>query len=120
MYNIKIAHHNIRSLSDKIHELKIFITTHNPDIITLNETYKIKPTLKIPNYTITQPINNIDKGVAIIHKNNLNVDLLPQPPTNQRKTYNIPFSFTPPPTLYKSPHYTAHKNSHQLKYFKQS
>ena len=83
MYNIKIAHHNIRSLSDKIHELEIFITTHNPDIITLNETYKIKPSLKIPNYTITQPINNIDKGVAIIHKNNLNVDLLPPIPTTQ-------------------------------------
>ena len=83
MYNMKIVHYNIRSLKDKIHELKIFIATHNPDIITLNETFKIKPSLKIPNYTITQPINNTNKGVAIIHKNNIKVGLLPPIPTTQ-------------------------------------
>ena len=77
MSNLKIMHHNIRSLNDKINELKLFIHTHQPDIITLNETLKIKPSLKIPNYTITQPQNNIDKGVAIIHRNNINADLLP-------------------------------------------
>ena len=77
MYKLKIMHRNIRSLNDKINELKIFIHTHQPDIITLNETLKIKPSLKIPNDTITQPQNNIDKGVAIIHRNNINADLLP-------------------------------------------
>ena len=71
MYNLKIVHHNIRNLNDKINELKLFIHTQ-PDIITLNETLTIKPSLKIPNYTITQPQNNIDKGVAIIHSNNIN------------------------------------------------
>ena len=73
MYNLKIVHHNIRSLNVKINELKLFIYTQ-PDIITLNETLTIKPSLKIPNYTITQPQNNIDKGVAIIYRNNINTD----------------------------------------------
>ena len=77
MYNITIAHHNIRSLNDKIHELKSFIDTNQAGIITLNETYKIKPNTNIKNYTITQPINNIGQGVAIIHKNNLNIYILP-------------------------------------------
>ena len=88
MYNLKIMHHNIRSSNDKINKLKLFIHTHQPDI-TLNETLKIKPTLKIPNYTITQPQNNIDKGVAIIHRNNINADLLsPTHKTTNTKTYN--------------------------------
>ena len=55
MYNQKIVHHNIRSLTDNINELKLFIHKHQPGIITLNETLTIKPSLKIPNYTITQP-----------------------------------------------------------------
>ena len=91
MYNIKIAHHNIRSLNDKIHQLKSFIETNQPDIITLNETYKIKPNTIIKNYTITQPTNNIDQGVAIIHKNNLNIDILP-PITTTTPTKNLQHS----------------------------
>ena len=91
MYNLKIVHHNIRSIKDKINELKLFIKTHEPDIITLNETLNINKSLKIPNYTITQPINNIDRGVAIIHKNNINIDILPPIPTT-KPTKNLQHS----------------------------
>ena len=47
MYNLIIAHDNIRSLNDKINELKIFIEINKPDIITLNETITIKENTKI-------------------------------------------------------------------------
>ena len=35
------------------HDLKIIIQENQPDIITINETLKIKPNTKIYNYTIT-------------------------------------------------------------------
>ena len=91
MYNIKIVDHNIRSLKNKIHELKMFIQTHQPDIITLNETLNINKSTKIPNYTITQPTNNIDRGVAILHKNLINADILPPIPTT-KPTKNLQHS----------------------------
>ena len=109
MYNLKIVHHNIRSLNDKINELKLFIHIHQPDIITLNETLTIKPSLKIPNYTITQPQNNIDIGVAIIHRNNINADLLP-PIRTTTNTKNTRYWYICHMTQYKSPRSTSQKN----------
>ncbi len=91
MDTLKIIHHNIRSLKNKINEFKVFIQTHQPDIITLNETLIINKSIKIPNYTITQPINNTGRGVAIIHRNNINIDILPPIPTN-KPTKNLQHS----------------------------
>ena len=78
MNNFTIMHHNIRGLNHKLTELKLIISTYEPDVITINESYRIKENTKIPNYTITQPHHNTGKGVAIIHKNQLTVDILPQ------------------------------------------
>ena len=39
MTNVKIIHHNIRRLNNKINDLKIFIQENQPDI-TINETLK--------------------------------------------------------------------------------
>jgi len=50
MNNLTIIHHNIRSLNDKLTELKLFIEIHQPDIITLNESLQIKQNTKIPQY----------------------------------------------------------------------
>ena len=57
MNKLTIAHHNIRSINNKIHELKLFLQENNPDITTLNETIKITNTTKIYGYKISQPIN---------------------------------------------------------------
>ena len=70
-------HHNIRGLNNKLEELKIIIKKHNPDIITINESHTIKINTYIQNYTITQPLNNTGKKIAIIHRNNLTVDIDP-------------------------------------------
>ena len=51
MTNLKIIHHSIRGLNNKLNDLKIFIQENH--IITINETLKIKPNTKIYNYTIT-------------------------------------------------------------------
>ena len=47
MAELTIMHHNIRSINNKINELKIIIETIKPDVITLNETGTIKNNLKI-------------------------------------------------------------------------
>lgn len=49
--NLKIIHWNANGITKIINELKAFISTNNPDIILLNETY-LKPnlSLKIPNF----------------------------------------------------------------------
>ena len=56
MSKLLIMHHNIRGLNNKLEELNIKINEINPDIITLNETLKIKPNTYIHGYTITQPL----------------------------------------------------------------
>ena len=89
MINMKIIHHNIRGLNNKINDLKIFIQENQPDIITINETLKIKPNTKIYNYTITQPDDNTGQGIFITHKNNIKTETLEQinttkPTTNLR------------------------------------
>ena len=88
---LKIAHHNIRSLNNKIHELKLFIQTNNPDIITLNETLKINNKSKIYGYNISQPTNNTGKGVAILYKYNIDITELP-PITTTDNTNNLQHS----------------------------
>jgi len=112
MYQLTIMHHNIRGLNDKLSALKIIIEQHNPDIITLNETLKIKPKTKIPNYTITQPQLNTGQGVAIIHKNNINVDILPQI-TTKKPTDNLHQAIlihTPTDTIQIATIYCPRKN----------
>ena len=47
---------------------------------------------------MTQPQNNIDKGVAIIHRNNINADLLP-PIHTTTNTKNLQHS-----TMVHTPH----------------
>ena len=42
-----IAHHNIRGINNKINELKIYLQQNKPDILTINESGKIKPQTKI-------------------------------------------------------------------------
>ena len=44
MTNLKIIHHNIRGLNNKLNDLKIFIQENQPDIITINETQKYTTT----------------------------------------------------------------------------
>ena len=91
--SLTIMHHNIRGLNNKINELKILIDTHQPDIITLNETLNIKPNTKIKNYTITHPTPNHGQGVAILHKNELTIDIEPQITTSSNTT-NLHFAIT--------------------------
>ena len=86
MINMKIIHHNIRGLNNKINDLKIFIQENQPDIITINETLKIKPNTKIYNYTITQPDDNTGQGICIIHKNNIKTETLEQINTTKPAT----------------------------------
>ena len=90
MYNFTIAHHNIRGLNNKIKEIKYFLQTNNPDIMTLNETLKVK-TNKIAGYKISKPVNHTGRGVAILYKQNLNVDIQDEIIT-QDKTDNIQHS----------------------------
>ena len=86
MSNLKIIYHNIRGFNHKINDLKIFIQENKPDIITINETLKIKPNTKIQNYTITQPDNNKGQGLYIIHKNNIKTETLEEINTNKPTT----------------------------------
>ena len=91
MNQLIIAHHNIRSINDKIHELKLFIQENKPDIITLNETVTINNKTKIYGYKISQPINNTGRGVAILYKYNMNIQELP-PITTTEPTDNLQHS----------------------------
>ena len=70
MINIKVAHHNIRGIANKLTSLKLFIQKHQPHIITFNETL-LKTTKKylIPGYTITFPKVITGQGVAIAYIN---------------------------------------------------
>ena len=83
MYNLTIAHHNIRGLNHKLTELKYFLQTNKPDIMTFNETNKIKPKTKIPGYKISKPKIHKGQGVAIIYKQNLNIDETEDIPTTE-------------------------------------
>ena len=69
-----ISHQNIRGLNNKITELKLYLKTNSPDIMTLNESGKIKPNTKIPGYIISQPKEHIGQGVSILYKQHLNID----------------------------------------------
>ena len=64
MTKLKIIHHNIRGISTKITELTLSNNKHEPDIITLNETSKIKSNTYILNYKISYPSPNPGKDVS--------------------------------------------------------
>ena len=70
--SLKIAHHNIRGIKNKLTSLNIFIERHEPHIITFNETLlnKNQPKL-IPGYTLSSPNTITGQGVAIAYKNSI-------------------------------------------------
>ena len=75
MTELKITHHNIRGLNHKLTELTLYINKHKPDIVTLNETGKIQKNTHIPHYKISQPSPNTGRGVAIICRQDINIDI---------------------------------------------
>ena len=109
---LKIAHHNIRGINNKISELKIYLQQNKPDILTINESGKINPKTIIKGYNISQPTNNKNKGVAIIYKNNINISELP-PIETINKTTNLQHSIliiTPKKNIQISTLYCPRKN----------
>ena len=78
---LTIAHHNINSINNKILELTAYLEEFRPDIMTLNESRKPKrKTIQTTKdtYLISTPINNKDKGVAILHKSTITIAELPE------------------------------------------
>ena len=65
MTNLKIIHHNIRGLNNKLNDLKIFIQENKPDIITINETLA---TMYCPR---KKPSKEILEGIIRRHKNTI-------------------------------------------------
>ena len=88
--SIKIAHHNIRGITNKLTSLKLFIQQHKPHIITFNETLlKTRKKFIIPGYTLSFPKEIIGRGVAIAYLNSIkNVEELEQIKTTNQ-TDNI-------------------------------
>ncbi len=77
MTKLKIAHHNIRSINNKIYDLRIYLQNNKPDILTINESGKINPQTKFQNYNISTPSNNKGQGLAILYKQNITIRELP-------------------------------------------
>ena len=77
MFELKITQHNIRGLNHKLTELTLYINKHKPDIVTLNETGKIQKNTHLPHYKISQPSPNTGKGVAILYRQDINIEQLP-------------------------------------------
>ena len=117
MTELKITHHNIRSLNHKLTELTLYINKHKPDIVTLNETGKIQKNTHIPHYKISQPSPNTGKGVAIIYRQDINIEQLPTITTTS-PTINLHHAIlihTPPQSLQIATIYCPHKNpSHEI------
>lgn len=73
--SLKIVHWNCNSIVNKIHDLKIYISLHEPDIISLNELKinEIKANLlfnDIVNYNfVCKCRNNHGGGVVLLIKN---------------------------------------------------
>ena len=87
---IKIAHHNIRGISNKLTSLNLFIQQHKPHIITFNETLlKTNKKYMIPGYTLSFPKEITGQGVAIAYINSIkNIEELEQIKTT-KPTDNI-------------------------------
>ena len=115
MTKLKIIHHNIRGVNNKITVLTLFINKHKPDIITLNET-TINNTY-IPNYKISSPSPNPGRGVAILYKHDLTIEQLPtittaEPTTNLHHAILI---HTPTESIHIATIYCPRKNpSHEI------
>ena len=65
-------------MNHKSHMLKLFISEHQPSVITLNETVIIPSDLTIHGYHISQPDPNPNQGVAILYSKNIRATPLPQ------------------------------------------
>ena len=86
MSELIIAHHNIRSATNKLTELKLYIQKHKPHIMTLNEIFN-NTNIYITGYTLTRPPHKkTGKGVGILYKNELDVTELPPIDTKQPTT----------------------------------
>ena len=117
MTELKITHHNIRGLNHKLTELTLYINKHKPDIVTLNETGKIQKNTHIPHYKISQPSPNTGKGVAIIYRQDINIEQLPTITTTSPTTnlHHAILIHTPSQSLQIATIYCPHKNpSHEI------
>lgn len=79
---MKLIYWNAQGIKSKLHELKAFLDSNDIPILLLGETF-LKPnqTLKIPNYTTyrnDRPGNRVGGGTAILIKNHLKHDQLPE------------------------------------------
>ena len=73
MTELKIT---IRGLNHKLAELTLYINEHKPDIVTLNEPGKCRKNTHIPHYKISQPSPNTRRGVAILYRQDINIEQL--------------------------------------------
>ena len=93
MTTLTIAHHNSRSINNKLAEIDYYLHQYNIDILTINETLKIKSNSKIEGYKISKPDNNKGRGVGIIHKENLKI-IEEEQATSSNKTTNLNHTIT--------------------------
>ena len=112
MTELKITHHNIRGLNHKLTELTLYINKHKPDIVTLNETGKIQKNTHIPHYKISQPSPNTGRGVAIIYRQDINIEQLPTITTTSPTTnlHHAILIHTPSQSLQIATIYCPRKN----------
>ena len=79
--SLTICTWNCRGVSNKYHELELFLRTHDIDILLLTETkLKITHQLKFTGYNVIRsdhPSGTRQGGSAVIVNNRLNFDELP-------------------------------------------
>jgi exonuclease III len=91
---LKIMHHNIRGLENKLTELTIMIDEHKPDIITLNESLQLKTIPKIHDYDPFIPDDYKDKGVIIYCRKELQAEITNIRTTDTTKNLTTGIKFT--------------------------
>jgi exonuclease III len=91
---LKICHFNIRSLSDKLDELKHFLVTHSIGICMLNETFlHPRKTIKIHNYNIVRRDRDSRGGgvCVLIHRSLFYEEIkIPSRPVTELLVIKVP------------------------------
>ena len=87
MTKLKIIHHNIRGINNKLTEFTLFINKHKPDIITLNETLTIKNNTYIPNYNTVTELQETQQIQQTVIKKYNNMRIIADRRTEQIKNY---------------------------------